>query len=47
MQSGSRKGVWSELMKPVVEKLSADDILNLAAFTASRTPGSEAQRSAR
>jgi len=44
MQSGVRKGVWSELMKPVVEKLTADDILSLAAYTASRPP-SAGQRS--
>jgi cytochrome c553 len=38
MQSGVRNGVWSELMKRVVAPLSADDMLNLAAFAASRTP---------
>jgi cytochrome c553 len=38
MQQGTRKGVWSDLMKPVVEKLSADDMLAIAAYTASRTP---------
>jgi cytochrome c553 len=38
MQQGARKGQWTELMKPVVEKLSEDDILNLAAFTASLKP---------
>ena len=46
MQVGTRKGVWSDLMKPVVEKLSAEDMLNIAAYTASRVPG-EARRSAR
>jgi cytochrome c553 len=35
MQSGTRKGIWSDLMKPVVEKLTADDMLNIAAYTAS------------
>ena len=38
MQQGARKGVWSELMKPVVAKLSDDDMLAIAAYTASRTP---------
>jgi cytochrome c553 len=37
MQQGARKGVWADLMKPVVEKLSAEDMLNLAAYTASRS----------
>jgi len=36
MQTGVRKGVWSELMKPVVAKLTAEDMLNIAAYTASR-----------
>jgi cytochrome c553 len=36
MQTGARKGTWSELMKPVVEKLTAEDMLNIAAYTASR-----------
>jgi len=38
MQQGTRKGVWTDLMKSVVANLSADDMLNLAAYTASRTP---------
>jgi cytochrome c553 len=38
MQVGARKGEWTELMKPVVEKLSADDMLNIAAYCASRQP---------
>jgi cytochrome c553 len=38
MQTGARKGEWTELMKPVVDKLTADDMLNIAAYTASRTP---------
>jgi cytochrome c553 len=36
MQQGTRKGLWSELMKPVVSKLSNDDMLAIAAYTASR-----------
>jgi len=36
MQQGARKGVWTDLMKPVVAKLTPEDMLNLAAYTASR-----------
>jgi cytochrome c553 len=46
MQLGTRKGTWTDLMKPVVEKLTAEDMLNIAAYTASRVPG-QARRSAR
>jgi cytochrome c553 len=35
MQQGNRKGMWSELMKPVLAKLSTEDLMNLAAYTAS------------
>jgi cytochrome c553 len=45
MQSGARKGVWADLMKPVVEKLSAEDMLNLAAYSASRPVPAVSQRS--
>jgi cytochrome c553 len=38
MQQGSRKGVWSDLMKPVVAKMTADDMLNVAAYSASLKP---------
>jgi cytochrome c553 len=38
MQQGARKGVWTDLMKPVVSKLSEDDMLAIAAYTASRMP---------
>jgi cytochrome c553 len=46
MQQGIRKGEWSDLMKPVVAKLTAEDMLNIAAYTASRSPGA-VSRSAR
>ena len=45
MQQGARKGIWTDLMKPVVAKLTAEDMLNIAAYTASRTPGGESRRS--
>jgi cytochrome c553 len=35
---GTRKGSWVDLMKPIVEKLTDDDMLNLAAFASSKTP---------
>jgi len=38
MQQGARKGQWSDLMKTVVAKLSAEDMVNIAAYTASRGP---------
>ncbi len=38
MQQGFRKGTWTELMKPVVANLTTDDMLNLAAYTASLAP---------
>jgi cytochrome c553 len=38
MQHGARKGVWSELMMPVVKNLTNDDMLAIAAYTASLAP---------
>jgi len=36
IQQGTRKGTWSDLMKPVVSKLSNEDLIDIAAYTASR-----------
>jgi cytochrome c553 len=36
MKVGARNGVWADLMKPVVAKLTEEDLLNIAAYTASR-----------
>jgi cytochrome c553 len=36
MQQGARKGEWADLMKPVVQKLTNEDLVNIAAYTASR-----------
>jgi cytochrome c553 len=36
IQQGTRKGLWSELMKPVVAKLTNDDLVAIAAYTASK-----------
>jgi cytochrome c553 len=38
MQQGTRNGQWTELMKPVVSKLSQEDMLDIAAYTASCRP---------
>ena len=38
MQHGNRKGPGSELMKAVVANLSVEDMLSIAAYTASRVP---------
>ena len=38
MQQNTRNGAWTELMKPVVKNLSENDMLNLAAYTASLKP---------
>jgi cytochrome c553 len=38
MQQGTRKGLWTDLMKPVVAHMSQDDLLNLAAYVATQTP---------
>jgi cytochrome c553 len=38
MQAGTRKGEWTELMKPVVEKMTVEDMRNIAAYSASRQP---------
>ena len=38
MQVGARKGEWTELMKPVVAKLTDEDIVNLCAYVASLAP---------
>lgn len=35
MQAGTRKGPWVILMKPVLEKMSGDDILNVTAYVSS------------
>jgi cytochrome c553 len=38
LKTGNRKGLWSPLMTEVVANLTPDDILNIAAFTASLEP---------
>jgi cytochrome c553 len=41
MQQGTRKGAWAVLMAPLLEKMSADDILNVTAYVASLPVGSK------
>ena len=38
MQQSHRKGLWTDLMKSVVAKLSDDDMLQIAAYVASQKP---------
>lgn len=38
MQQGTRQGLWSELMKPVVADLSTEELLYLVAYAASLDP---------
>jgi cytochrome c553 len=38
MKSGVRRGPWSPLMKAVVDKLTVEDMVNIAAYTASLKP---------
>jgi cytochrome c553 len=42
MKAGTRRGPWAELMKPVVDRMSVEDMLNLSAFTASLDPSRKA-----
>jgi len=38
LQTGARNGVWADLMKPVVAKLTEEDLVNISAYTASLAP---------
>jgi cytochrome c553 len=38
MQTGARSGISTALMKAVVEKLTAEDMIALAAYLGSREP---------
>ena len=38
MKQGARKGVWTPMMMPVVDKLSEDEMLAIVAYTASIKP---------
>ena len=36
MQAGTRNGEWTQLMKPVVAKLTSEDLVNIIAYVSSR-----------
>ena len=36
MQAGARRGEWADLMKPIVAKLTEEDLVNIAAYVAGR-----------
>ena len=46
MQAGARNGEWTQLMKPVVAKLTNEDLVNIVAYVSSRpvTPQANATR---
>jgi len=37
-QTGARRGLWSDLMKPIVAKMTAEDLVNITAYIASKNP---------
>jgi cytochrome c553 len=45
-QQGTRKGLMSPMMKPAVEKLSSEDILDISAYVASRPVEEQAKTAA-
>jgi len=38
MQQGQRKGTWTSLMQPVVDRMTGDDVLNVIAYVSSLGP---------
>ena len=46
IQHGTRTGPAVELMQPVVAKLTIEDMVDIAAYTASRDPGGPDMRPA-
>ena len=38
MQVGARRGEWTELMRPVVAKLTGEDLVTVSAYVASLMP---------
>ena len=44
MQAGARRGEWTELMKPVVAKLTDEDFVNISAYVASLPPTASSSR---
>jgi cytochrome c553 len=47
-QTGARKGLWSDLMKPIVAKMTAEDLVNITAYIASKNaPAADVRQTAR
>jgi len=47
-QTGARHGLWSDLMKPIVAKMTAEDLVNITAYIASKNPSAaDARQTAR
>jgi cytochrome c553 len=44
MQVGARSGEWTELMKPVVAKLTDEDLVNITAYVASLSPAADTSK---
>jgi cytochrome c553 len=44
MQAGARRGEWTELMQPVVAKLTDEDFVNISAYVASLPPIASSSR---
>jgi cytochrome c553 len=42
MQAGTRNGEWTQMMKPVVAKLTSEDLVNILAYVSSRPVGTAA-----
>jgi cytochrome c553 len=38
MKAGARRGPWAELMKPIVDRMSVEDLMNVSAYAASLAP---------
>jgi cytochrome c553 len=47
MKTGTRRGPWSEVMKPIVSGLSVQDLMAVAAYAASLTPPAAGLRGTR
>jgi cytochrome c553 len=43
MQVGARRGEWADLMKPIVAKLTEEDLVNIVAYVSSRMPPAKGQ----
>ena len=43
MQQGNRNGEWASLMKPVLAKLTTEDLMSIAAYTAAQAPKAQSR----